>query len=139
MRVTPPDLELWLTGYVRRLAAAEGIDLVVSNKEPHDLQLPVTRPVVVVRDDSGAPLDWTVFDRYVGVSVLAGTRLHDAPAKELARWLSAVLFDDGLPLVESSPIASVEWSGCNGPYSVPENLDVTRMYFTAQYVVSGSW
>lgn len=139
MRVTPPDLELWLTGYVRSLAASEGIDADVTNKEATDLTTPLVRPLIVIRDDSGPRLSHVTFDRSIGWTVLAGTRMHDQPANDLARWVAAVLFDLELPLVDGSPIASVDVDGCNGPYAVPEQLDVARRYGTAQYTVVGSW
>ncbi len=139
MRVTPPDLVLWLTQHVRAESVKAGHDLVVGNKEPTDLQLPLSRPVIVIRDDSGPRRDWTTFDRSVGVSVLAGTRQYDQPANDLGNWLAGVLFDDVLPLAAGTPIVSVDWSGCNGPYPVSDALDVARRYLTARYVVSGSW
>lgn len=139
MRVTPPDLEMWMVGYVRSCAAADGLNVEVSNKEPQTLKLPLTRPLVVIRDDSGPRLDYTTFDRSIGGTVLAGTRQNDKLANNLARWLASVLFDLELPLVPGSPIAAVDPSGCNGPYAVNESLDVARRYLTAQYVVAGSW
>lgn len=139
MRVTPPDLELWLTDLVTALAAADNIDVEVSNKEPDELRLPLARPLIVIRDDSGARLDWTTFDRSIGASVLAGSKLNDQPANDLGRWLAAILHDNGLVDVDGSPIAFVDWDGCNGPYAVAEQLDVARRYMTAQYVVTGSW
>ncbi|MCC4250711.1 hypothetical protein [Microbacterium testaceum] len=139
MRVTPPDVVLFLTGYVRELAAAEGIDVKVTNKEPADLAIPLPTPLIVLRDDGGSRMDWTTFDRSVGASVLAGSKRYDKPAVELARWLAGVLFDDALPLIEGSPIASVVFDGCNGPTDAAEVLDVTRLYLTAQYVAIGSW
>lgn len=139
MRVTPPDLELWLTGYVRSLAATEGVQVTVSNKEPATLALPLTKPLIVIRDDSGNRLSQVTFDRSIGASVLAGSKLNDKPANDLARWLAGVLFDLDLPLVDGTPIASVDPTGCNGPYPVTEQLDVARRYMTAQYTVVGSW
>ncbi|MBO3663733.1 hypothetical protein [Microbacterium stercoris] len=139
MRVTPPDLELWLTGYVRALAAGEGLVVDVSNKEPPTLSLPLKRPLIVIRDDSGPRLSHVTFDRSIGASVLAGSKQDDKPANDLARWLAAVLFDLDLPLADNSPIAAVDPSGCNGPYAVDEELDVARRYLTAQYVAAGSW
>lgn len=139
MRVAPPNLELWLTGYVRGLAAAEGLLVEVSNKERSDLSLPLRRPLIVIRDDSGPRLSQVTFDRSIGASVLAGSRMNDKPADDLAGWLAGVLFDLDLPLVVGSPIAAVDPAGCNGPYAVPESLDVARRYMTAGYVVSGSW
>lgn len=139
MRVTPPDLELWLTRYVRERAAADRHLVDVSNNEPAKLSLPLKRPLIVIRDDSGSRLDYTTFDRSIGASVLGGTKQNDAPANALARWLAALLHDSELPLVDGTPIVSVDWDGCNGPYPVTETLDVARRYLTAQYVVAGSW
>lgn len=139
MRVTPPDLELWLTRYVRAQAALDGHAADVTNKEPPTLSLPLRRPLIVIRDDSGPRLSHVTFDRSIGASVLAGSKQDDQPANDLARWLAAVLFDLDLPLVDGSPIAAVEVSGCNGPYPVADELDVARRYLTAQYVVAGSW
>ncbi|WP_291053725.1 hypothetical protein [Herbiconiux sp.] len=137
MRVTPPDLELWLTEFVRTRAAAAQIAVTVANTEPADLGLPLGKPLVVIRDDSGNRLDWTTFDRSVGVSVLAGTTRNGKPASDLGRWLAGLLFDDAIALVEGSPIAAVEWDGCNGPYAVQESLNVARRYLTAEYTVVG--
>lgn len=139
MRVTPPDLELWLTEYVRGAAAAEELDVDVDNKEPPELQIPLPRPLIIIRDDSGPRTDHTTFDRSIGATVLAGTRLFAKPAGDIARWLSGVLNDEAIVLAPDSPIAAVDWSGSNGPFAVPEQLDVARQYQTAQYVVSGSW
>lgn len=139
MRVTPPDLEAWIVGYVRSCAATDGLNVEVGNKEPSALSLPLTRPLIVIRDDSGARLDYTTFDRSIGASVLAGSRQNDKPANDLARWLAAVLLDHELPLVAGTPIVSVDFDGSNGPYAVTETLDVARRYLTASYVVAGSW
>ena len=139
MRVEPPDLELWLTGYVRAAALAAGHDIGVDRVEPADLALPLERPLIIIRDDSGSRLDHTIFDRSVGATVLAGSKRNARPAADLARWLAGLLLDDALPLVDGSPIVSVDWSGSNGPYAVQETLDVARRYLTAQYVVAGSW
>lgn len=137
--VTPPDLEWFLTGYVRSRAAGNGLDVTVSNKEPADLKLPVQRPVIVLRDDPGSRLSVVTFDRSVGATVLAGTRLNDKPANDLARWLAGVLMDPAIIEAPNSPIASIEWDGCNGPYAVTEALDVARRYQTVQYTVVGTW
>jgi hypothetical protein len=139
MRVTPPDLEGWLTDYVRQLAAAENVNVEVGNKEPSQLKAPLVKPLIVIRDDSGPRLSHTTFDRSIGGTVLAGTKLNDKPANDLARWLAAVLFDLDLPLVDGTPITSVDIDGCNGPFPVDDELDVARRYLTAQYVVTGSW
>lgn len=137
--VVAPDMELWLTTYLREVLTVEGLDVQVSNKEPPDLSLPLTRPVVVIRDDSGSRLSHVTFDRSIGVSVLAGTRMNDKPANDLARIVTAILTDDEIITAQGSPIAAVDWSGCNGPYPVADDLDVARRYATAAYVVVGDW
>ena len=138
-RVTPPDLEMWLSTYLRAILADEGLDVQVSNKEPADLKLPLKKPLVVLRDDSGSRMSHVSFDRSLGVSVLAGSRMNDQPANTLARTVSAILTDDEIILADGSPVAAVEWDGCNGPYPVAESLDVARRYLTIQYTVVGSW
>lgn len=139
MRVTPPDLELWLTGYVRTLAAVEGKQVTVTSREPDKLELPLARPLIVLRDDSGARVDLPTFDRSVGFSVLGGTKQAPQPVNDLARWLAAVLMDDAIVEAPGSPIASVDWDGFNGPYPVNDPLNVARRYGTAQYTVVGTW
>lgn len=138
-RVTAPDLELWLTGYIRGVLAAEGVTAQVSNKEPGDLVLPLAKPLVVIRDDSGVRLSHVTYDRSVGVSVLAGTRTNDKLAGDLARLVMAIMTDDAIVEAVGSPVAAVDWDGCNGPYPVVEELDVARRYGTVQYTVVGSW
>lgn len=138
-RVTPPDLEMWLSSYLRSTLAADGFDVQVSNKEPADLRLPLKKPLVVIRDDSGNRMSHVSFDRSIGVSVLAGSRMNDLPANTLARTVSAILTDDDIVHAGGSPIAAIEWGGCNGPYPVAESLDVARRYLTVQYTVVGSW
>lgn len=134
--VTPPDLEMWLVEFLRTVL---GASVEVSNKEPPSLSLPLKKPLVVVRDDSGPRESHVTFDRSVGVSVLAGSRMNDKPANDLARKVSAVISDETITDAPGSPIASVEWDGCNGPYPVTEALDVARRYLTVQYTVVGSW
>jgi hypothetical protein len=139
MRVQPPDLETWLIDYVRALAGAEAKTADVANVEPARMTVPLPRPLIVIREDSGSRLDHITFDRSIGFSVLAGTKANPKPANDLARWVAGVLFDFDLPLVEGSPIAAVIPDGCNGPYPVADQLDVARRYGTAQYVGTGSW
>lgn len=137
--VVPPDLELWLTGYARaRLAAAGRGEVEVGNKEPPLLSLG-SPPLVVIRDDSGVKTSVVTFDRQVGVSVLAGSRLDDQPANDLARLMFGVLTDPGIASAVGSPITHVNLGDCFGPYAVPEPLDVARRYFTIGYGVVGAW
>lgn len=138
-RVTAPDLELWLTTYLRTILTSEGHSVQVSNKEPADLSLPLKQPLVVIRDDSGTRLSHVTFDRSIGVSILAGSRMNDKPANDLARLVMSILMDDAIVHADGSPIASVDWDGCNGPYSVIDDLDVARRYGTVGYIVVGSW
>lgn len=138
-RVTAPDMEMWVVNYLRATLTAEGESVQVSNKEPASLSLPLTKPLIVVRDDSGPRASHVTFDRSLGVNVLAGTRLNDLAANTLARKVMAILTDEAIIEAPGSPIASIEWDGCNGPYPVTENLDVARRYGTVQYTVIGSW
>ena len=142
MRVTAPDLELWLTRYIRALAADEGVDVDVSNKEPADLGtvLPMPKPLIVIRDDSGAKTEVITFERSIGASVIGGSKKSDQQINDLGRWLAGILHDPDIVLAsDDCPIAAVDFDGCNGPYPVAEQVDVARRYMTAQYRVVGSW
>lgn len=135
MRVLPPDIGLFLTKYLR----TEFPDADVVENEPADLELPLAKPLIVVRDDSGPRETVVTFNRTVGVSVMAGSPEYPTPAINLARQVAGVLFDDAIALVPGSPIASVDPAGCNGPYAVPEQLSVAKQYLTADYVTVGEW
>ncbi|WP_223149220.1 hypothetical protein [Changpingibacter yushuensis] len=137
--MTAPDMELWLCAYLRSVLADEGVDAQVSNKEPDSLKLPLSKPLVVIRDDSGTRQSAVTFDRSIGVSILAGTRQDDKASNDLARRIAGILSDDEIAMVPGSPIAAVDWDGCNGPYAVTETLNVARRYLTVQYTVVGSW
>lgn len=136
-RILPPDMELWLTGYLRAALEADGEDVEVDAKEPDELTTPLERPLIIVRDDSGARTEAITFDRQVGVSVLAGTRTDDREARRLARLVYAIATDTDVALAAGSPVAAV--TGANGPYAVAEDQDVSRRYFTVSYSVVGSW
>lgn len=139
MRVIPPDLELWLAGHIHAEAEAEGLVLRIVNSEPTPLALPLDAPLVVIRETDGSRIDWTTFERSVTVAVLAGGRDDPADARNVARWLAGVLFDEELPFVEGTPVTAVDFDGCLGPVAATEPLDVSRRVLTAQYVVTGTW
>jgi hypothetical protein len=143
--VRPPDLELWATTYTRLLLVARTpmagypdwdlADVAVGNTEPTGDEFP--RAAVVFRDDGGQRRSTVSWERALGVSVLAGTRTHDAPARDLAFMLMGALTDESLPILagRGCPVASVD--GSNGPYRVDERQDRTRIYFTVDYTVFG--
>ena len=137
--VVAPDLELWVTGYLRDVLSMDGLDVQVSNKEPATLKVPLSKPLVVIRDDSGPRTSHVTFDRSLGVSVLAGTRTNDQVANDLSRLVAGLLMDDAIVDADGSPIAAVVWDGCNGPYPVVDDLDVARRYSTVQYTIVGDW
>lgn len=140
--VLPPDLELWATQYARQILSSrtlpEGIvaPVDVSNKEPATDAFPAA--LVVFRDDGGGKTSILTGVHSMGVSVLAGTRLNDAPARDLARLLFGVFTDESLPLLggPDCPVAAVTDSF--GPYTVAEAQDRTRVYFSVEYSVVGT-
>lgn len=140
MRVTPPDLELFLTGYVRSIGGLlmppPLIPPVVSNKEPAGTFPPA---MVIVRDDSGPKTSLVTFERTIGFSALAGTKTYDYPANNLARDLFAFLTSDDIVMAPGSPIAAVIHEQCLGPFAVDEPQDKARRYFTVGYSVLGGF
>lgn len=128
--VAPPDLELFLTGYLRAVLGVE-----CGNKEPEGWD--GTTPLVVVRDDGGAKTGPVTFDRSVGVTVHAGTRQDTAPAMRLAQRAYAALTSPSIAFEKGSPVAAVVDDGCNGPYRVDDDHDASACYLTAEYSVVG--
>ena len=137
--VTPPDIEAWLVSWLRSRLTDTGQDVEVDSKEPASLVTPLQVPLVVVRDDSGPQESVISYRRQVGISVLAGTRQDDGPARDLARQVYALATCDELPMVPGSPVAAVSRPDCRGPYSVHDEQDVARRYLTVGYLVVGTW
>lgn len=136
--MVPPDMELWATAYLRDRLTALGHDVEVSNKEPASLGASsMTKPLIVVRDDSGAQTSAVTYDRSLGISVLSGTRQDDQEAGYLARLVMSIMADDSVAEADGSPVAAVELDGCRGPYSVAETQDLHRKYMTVEYSVVG--
>jgi hypothetical protein len=136
--ITPPDMELWATKYIRSCLLSLGYDVEVSNKEPESLSAAaMTRPLVIVRDDSGPQESAVTYERSLGISVLWGSHQDDKKTGDIARLIMALMADDGVSQAEGSPVASVERDGCNGPYSVAEQQDLHRKYMTVEYTIVG--
>lgn len=135
--VTPPDIELWLCEWLRsNIKDVPGLQ--VGNREPENYR--GEYPLIVVRDDGGGQSDRVIFDRSVGVTIRGWTRSNSKPCADLARRVYALLTADPEILqgfAEGSPILAIDESGCNGPYSVSEDVNVARYCLTAEYSVSG--
>jgi hypothetical protein len=139
--ILPPDMELFLTDYLRGVLADRGESVRVTNVEPsftgsNPVELPLSKPIIVIRDDSGPMREIVTFDRSIGVTVLAGSKADMQAANNLARLAFGVMTDRAIIDVEDSPIASIE--DTNGPYAASDDLDVARRYFTVDYIVVGS-
>ncbi|MDR1266586.1 MAG: hypothetical protein LBK42_13775 [Propionibacteriaceae bacterium] len=136
MRVTPPDLELWLVGHLRRQLAELDLGRVtVTNKEPADYT--AQAPLIVIRNDGGPALPPNQYDWQIGVSVLAGTPADDQPANSLARHTLAILTDPAIAWADQSPITLV--AAANGPMRVEDEQPVARRYLTIEYHLVGAW
>lgn len=133
-QVIPPDLESWLCDWLRA-SITDIPGLQVGNKRPTDYD--GSYPLVTVRDDGGNQSDRVSFDRSVGIRVMGWTRSRDKPCRTLARRVYAILTDPAIALAAGSPIVSVDESGCNGPYSVSDELDVALYYLTVEYSAVG--
>lgn len=132
--VLPPDLESFLCAHLRaHLTDVPGLQ--AGDKRPQDYT--GTFPLVVVRDDGGSQAERVMFDRSLGVTVTAGTRSNNGPAKRLARRVYALLTDPSIVSVPGSPICAVVEDGCNGPYPVSEELDVACYYLAVEYSAVG--
>lgn len=130
MTVMPPDIERFLTGYLRSVLGIE-----CDNKEPSGWD--GRTELCVVRDDGGQKTGLTTFDRSVGVTLYAGTRQDTERSMQLARRAFAALTSPSIPAEKGSPIAAVVDEGCNGPYRVDDEHDTSACYLTVEYSVCG--
>ena len=135
--VVPPDVELFLTGWLRAALKRRGLDVEVSNKEPADLSFPLTRPLIVVRDEGGTQTEIVTYSRGVTFNVLGGTRQDVKPTMDLARLVYALAVSGSVCLAEGSPIAAVDRTSGRGPYLVNDTADTARAYLTVDYFIVG--
>ena len=133
--VLPPDLELWLCGYLRGQLKPSLDTIRVSNREPDGYD--GSDPLVVVRDDGGSQSNRVLFDRSVGVTVRYGSRASPGPCRDLAARIYGLLTDPGICLLDGSPIAGIEEDGCNGPYPVAEDSNTARYYMALGFSAIG--
>lgn len=137
-RIEDPDIELFLTGWLRRELAARTTDPIcqgvkVSNREPEP---PATFPpkLVVIRYDGGPDTSLVSSEASIGVSVLAGTKDSPQEANDLARRVKAIL-KDCAAVEPGNPVSAVLAS--NGPYPVPEDQPKARRYMTFTLALVG--
>lgn len=136
--VIPPDLELFLTGWLRS-NITDVAGLQVGNRIPDGYD--GSYPLVVVRDDGGTQsADRVTFDRSIGVNVLGWTRNDTKPCRDLAARVYGLLTGEPGILIgfaEGSRICAVVSDGCNGPYPVCEDAAWCRYYMTVEYSTAG--
>ena len=132
-RVLPPNVPMYLTGFVRRELAGRQEpfckDVFVSNKFD-DRETPKARQVVI-RNDGGPDTSVITSEPSIGVTILAAT---EADADNLAAMVKAFIRDSP-GMQAGNPIAAVVAS--NGPYEVPEESTSHRRYMTFAFSVVG--
>ncbi|MDQ0735331.1 hypothetical protein [Arthrobacter agilis] len=125
------DLELWLTGYIRRELAlrpeAYAAGVFVSDEFPS----PAKPRTVVVRYDGGPDTSVVTAEAAVGVTILAANKQE---AANLSRLVAAIIRDCAR-VEPGNPVAAV--LGVNGPYKAPEESTQSRRYLTATLSVVG--
>lgn len=139
MRVKPPDVEAWVTGYLRGELAGLGRDAEVDVRQPDDAAFPLSRPLVVIRVDAGGKVTPVSFDVQLGVSVLAGSRQDDSLVRALANDVFAILSDRQVIFAPDSPVVSIDDESCMFPEAVDDELDVSRRYMTIAWNVVGAF
>ncbi len=126
-----PDVELYLTGFIRtELAARSEVGGFVSNREwSPPASNPNARPPVwqvIVRDDGVVDGELIVADAAVGISVLAGTMDNPGEAMRLARIVKAIV--KTTPADFAGPVTVVR--SFTGPYRIQEPALYARAYMT---------
>jgi hypothetical protein len=140
-RIIEDDLELFLTGYLRReLPALPGGDYAggfISNEYyPADPDQPDADPdwQVIVRDDGGPRTGIITSTPSAGITVLGSDNASKDFISALARVVRA-LVEDCAAVQTGNPVAAVLSS--NGPYRVPDPSGHARRYMTFTFSVVG--
>lgn len=141
-RVIHSDLELFLTGFIRReLAALPGQPFpggFVSNEfwAPGE-NTPADPPPfqIIVRDDSGPRTGVITKSPSVGITVLGSDALDKADTTNLALLVYA-LIEDSARVEQGNPVAAVV--NANGPFKVADDSGKPRRYMTFDLSVVGS-
>ena len=132
------DLELWLTGWLRKQLAARPepvcAGVKVDNKEPAPNTAWPAR-LIVVRDDGSSESELNVDSAALGVTIYAGTRLLPKDANDLARIVRA-LIRDCARVEPGNPVAAVTASA--GPFKVDDERPEAARYLTFELAVVGS-
>lgn len=116
-----PDVELWVTGYLRTALAAHGYaGMFVSNRRETQVE------AVWVRRDGG-PVQLVTEDARLGVNIFAGT---EQAVSDLARTVAALL----RAAEGDGPVRRVRQT--MGPSPVADSQP--RRYMTFELVVRGS-
>lgn len=139
-RVLPPDVVLYLTGWVRsellalvsQYPVCDGV--AVRNVEPGPNEAFPDKLVVINRATAVDTSIITSADD-IGVSTLAGTKEYPKPADDLASIVHAVM-KDCAGMQPGNPIAAVLSS--YGPYAVPEDQPRARRYSSYTLSIVGS-
>lgn len=130
----PPDLEYFLTGYLReRLSDVKALQ--VDDKVPSEYR--GEYPLVVVRDDSGPQTSIATYDRSLGITVYMGRPQNVKPCRDLARRIYTLLSSRDTITASGSPIAAVVRDGFNGPYTVSDAQEAAAQYLTVAYSAVG--
>lgn len=136
--VLPPDLELFLTRWLRTVLRARGHDVQVGTRKPVGCTYPLAKPLVIIQDDGGPQTECVTFEHAVSVNVMGGTKTDAYATMTLAREIYGLLTSDGPLLADGSPIAAVDkQAGTNGVYRVPDDVDATVAFMTVTYRVCG--
>lgn len=142
VRVLPPDVELYLTRWLRdqladRNDVPAGGRVATREWKPPTGDPGATPPTwqVIVRDDSGPDTSVITQEISVGISILAGTKENPTAASSLARLVKAIM-RDAAGLQPGNPIAAV--IGSLGPYAVAEETTYARRYMTFDLSVVGT-
>lgn len=136
--VLPPDTELFLCTWLRSEANRLNLNIEVGNQEPETLTFPLTRPLVIVRDDGGPQSSPITYERTIGLTVLGGSRRDAQATMDLARTMYALATSTQACLAEGSPLVAIDHGASQPPYRVADEADTTRAYMTIEATVQGT-
>lgn len=121
-----PDLELWLTHYLRD--TLDYPDLQIDIRKPEDYS--GKYPLLTIRDDGGLQDEFTRFTHDIAINVYAGNKSNPQMCKRIANEAYARLTDfNALYTYPQSPILTVNKEDCTTPHAITSTPNIAHYYF----------
>ena len=131
----PPDIELFLTTYLRDNLPNED-NLQIDIKEPDNYN--GTYPLITIRNDDGEKDEFNRYTFDIAINIQGWDRTNSKKCKDLANQVFALLTNITKLLNQPhSPIITVNSENCTLPHPITTNPNRAHYYFVIALATVG--